>query len=73
MKHILLMIAMLAGTGCATNKYELRDSQSRPGHTQILDQKACTIHSGRYIDMEYYYACMQQKGYAFEVVGTVYK
>ena len=74
MKHILLAIAMLAGTGCATvPQYQLVDPQGRPEHKWVLDRHACTTYiygsSSQWVDMEYYYACMKEKGYALELVS----
>ncbi len=68
-KHLAFMIlALCLFTGCAT--YAPREFTDTKGHSHseyvILDRRCSTYHyqgTARYLDQEYYYACMEQYGY----------
>lgn len=72
-KKSAVVLLALGLNACSTvsTRYSLTDPQARTESRQIVDGKACeTYHWGskgnRYLDENYYYACMQEKGYTLQ-------
>lgn len=74
----ILMLLFLALTACSTTstRYDLTDPQGRAESRVVLDKRDCSKYSYMFhgnntvkiLDQEFYYACMQEKGYGFQAV-----
>jgi predicted Abi (CAAX) family protease len=74
MKAISIAILISLFSACATTEYQLRDTKNRTPSEHIIDDRECSRYhyqgSSKFLDREYYYACMDLKGYKLETVGT---
>lgn len=68
MKTLILIVLM--ATGCATTSYQLTDTKDRNQAQHVIDDRECSKYhydaGNRFLDTQYYYACMEVKGYKLE-------